>query len=245
MTNTIHSPAGTAEALQKILLESPDFEEFLDQLVAHSAATLSGYGSTSYVMSITVERRHRRTTVATSGGEALHLDEIQYGEGDGPCLHALRTGETVLIHEVATDSRWRSFLKAVGEAGVGSILALPIPLESETLAALNCYASEPHAFPPAAVLTAEGYAAIAAKALLLAARLDSHVRRAADLQSAMESRTIIDLAVGIVMGQNNCDQESAVDILRRASNTRNVKLREVATAVVAAVSGRAVTHFDS
>jgi AmiR/NasT family two-component response regulator len=53
------------------------------------------------------------------------------------------------------------------------------------------------------------------------------------------SRAVIDHAVGILMAQQRCDEDTAFDILRRASQNRNIKLRELATEIVATVSGNA------
>jgi AmiR/NasT family two-component response regulator len=63
----------------------------------------------------------------------------------------------------------------------------------------------------------------------------------------MESRTMIDLATGAIMAQNRCSQEAAMKILKIASSTRNVKLREIAASVVASISEdpRVRTHFDA
>jgi AmiR/NasT family two-component response regulator len=52
----------------------------------------------------------------------------------------------------------------------------------------------------------------------------------------MQSRTTINLAAGIVMAQNGCSHEAAIDILMKASSIRNTKFREVAAAVVASVA---------
>ena len=67
-----------------------------------------------------------------------------------------------------------------------------------------------------------------------------------NLAAALESRTIIDLATGIIMAQNNCNQETAIKVLRSASNTRNRKLRDVAALLVASVGKdpNVITHFD-
>jgi AmiR/NasT family two-component response regulator len=61
----------------------------------------------------------------------------------------------------------------------------------------------------------------------------------------MENRTVIDLAIGVIMGQNRCSPEDAFEILKRASNSRNRKLADVARSVVASVTSSAVeTKFD-
>lgn len=66
-----------------------------------------------------------------------------------------------------------------------------------------------------------------------------------DLGAAMESRTTIDLAAGIIMGQNRCPQNEAMAILAKASSGRNKKLRDVAARLVSSFDGApATTHFD-
>ena len=81
-----------------------------------------------------------------------------------------------------------------------------------------------------------------ASSVRLARQRESEV----DLRAALESRTVIDLAVGVIMGQNRCSQEEAVTILKTGSHHRNVKLRELATQLVASVgSAPARTDFEN
>lgn len=60
------------------------------------------------------------------------------------------------------------------------------------------------------------------------------------------ARSFIDTALGVVMGQNHCDHDTAFNILRRAASSRNLKLRDLAASVVESVSGDTyiVVHFD-
>jgi AmiR/NasT family two-component response regulator len=58
------------------------------------------------------------------------------------------------------------------------------------------------------------------------------------LQTALVSRAVIDQALGIIMGQNRCSADEAFDVLRRTSQNRNIKLRDIAADMVTAVSGR-------
>ncbi|MDF2050211.1 ANTAR domain-containing protein [Arthrobacter sp. Cr_A7] len=66
------------------------------------------------------------------------------------------------------------------------------------------------------------------------------------MSAAMQSRTVIDLATGAIMAQNRCSQAAAFQVLREASNSRNVKLRDVAATVVSSVAGGTdtFTYFD-
>jgi AmiR/NasT family two-component response regulator len=67
-----------------------------------------------------------------------------------------------------------------------------------------------------------------------------------NLEAAMKHRTAIDVAVGVIMAQNRCSQDAAITILRKASNSRNAKLHDIATAVIASISPQPSLHtyFD-
>ena len=56
--------------------------------------------------------------------------------------------------------------------------------------------------------------------------------RAENLEAALRSSRIIGAAVGIVMAEHRCTQEEAFQELRKASQDHNVKLRDVAEAIV-------------
>ena len=61
----------------------------------------------------------------------------------------------------------------------------------------------------------------------------------------MTSRTTIDVAAGIIMAQNRCSHETAMSILKAASSGRNLKVAEIATAVVTSIGQQVPrTHFE-
>jgi hypothetical protein len=76
-----------------------------------------------------------------------------------------------------------------------------------------------------------------ARTLPTALRLYEQSRLAADLQEALASRSTIDQALGVLMAQNRCTRDAAFAILRRASQHRNLKLREVAATVIERFTG--------
>ncbi|MEG9250067.1 GAF and ANTAR domain-containing protein [Arthrobacter sp. Soc17.1.1.1] len=110
--------------------------------------------------------------------------------------------------------------------------------------AVDLYARKPHAFTPELIEQVEAYAAEATLTLQLALRLAAHERTAAHLRAAMESRTNIDIAIGIIIAQNRCTPDTAISILQRASNGQNIKLRVLAEQIVASLASTpAPTHF--
>jgi len=234
------------EQLQDLVLDSSDVEELLNELTRLSASTFSQPGH-EVLCGITLQRKKKATTVASSDARAQSMDEVQYEFGDGPCLAAIRNGETTHVPDLEAEHRWPDYVQAVMERGIRSILGVPFALEGDAAAGLNLYAPDAHAFSGEDIELAEMYARQASKALLLAVRI-AHLSDARnDLSSALQSRTVIDLAVGIIMGQNRCSQDAAFGVLKNASSARNMKLRDVAAAVVESVSKSTdvTTHFDA
>ncbi|MEU0206548.1 ANTAR domain-containing protein [Streptomyces canus] len=57
----------------------------------------------------------------------------------------------------------------------------------------------------------------------------------------MRHRSVIDQALGVVMGQRRCTAEDAFGVLRSASQHRNIKLRDLCTELITNLTGRPPT----
>ncbi|TLM84693.1 GAF and ANTAR domain-containing protein [Pseudarthrobacter sp. NamE5] len=241
-----HSRETGTEGLNELVLTSSHVEEFLQELAVLAADQLFLPGH-DVSCSVTLVRHKRPATVASSDARARAMDEVQYHFNEGPCLTALGEEATVYVPDLESEQRWRDYLHAVDKRELRSVLAVPFQAEGGAKAALNLYSDQPDGFPPEFIEKAEQFAWQASRSLRLALRIAQLTDSRNDLSAAMESRTIIDLAAGAIMGQNHCSQETAMTILKRASSSRNLKLREVAATVVASVSQDASvsTHFDA
>lgn len=239
------APSTVLADIQDMLLNTPDVEVFLEELARHSAGMFSNSDSEVYC-GITLMRQRTAGTVASSSERARRLDEVQYAFADGPCLHACREGTQVHIPDFEKDNTWPEYNEAITGHGVRSVLAVPFPLPDDTsTAGLNLYSDRPNAFDAAAVQRADDYVVQASKGLQLAILLAQHSQTAANLRAAMESRTVIDVATGIIIAQNRCTQEEAIELIKKASSNRNVKLRAVAQAIVESAGGGQVqTYFQ-
>src|SRR3954469_24246266 len=175
----------------------------------------------------------RPHTVASSGELALRADEWQYDVDSGPCLHAMRSGEVVLVEDLATDDRWSQFQPHGVAAGVGSSLSLPLRSTVETAGALNIYSRTPHSFDDSSRSKAEEIASYTGLVLANAELYYAATARAEQMREAMESRAVIEQAKGILMSQQGCDADAAFFLLVRRSQTSHQKLRDVAKALVA------------
>lgn len=246
----LQEPGGLAAAetdisLQHLVLESPDIAAFLVELAMVAASRLSKPGNSIH-SGVTVMRNRKPQAVAASDAAATALDELQNGLGQGPCLTALRQKTTLLVPDLTEETRWGPYVRTAAEHGVSSILAVPLDLSGDADAVLNLYSGCSNGFSNEDVAMAEAFARQAASSLRLILRISQLREARTDLSAAMQSRTVIDMAIGAIMAQSRCDRDTAFNILTRTSSARNVKLRDVAATVITAISGEQgiTTHFD-
>jgi transcriptional regulator with GAF, ATPase, and Fis domain len=219
--------------LQNALLETKSVEDFLHEM----AVIASRQVTDGLSCGMTMEPHGRPLTVACSDELVSQVDEVQYRLDDGPCLHAMRDGEMVTIEDTADQAHWPVFESEAAEAGIRSCLALPLMAGGESVGALNLYARSASAFGDEETRRAESFAENASGALTLAKRLASYTALNEQLRASMASRSLIDQAMGIVMAREKCTQAHAFEMLRKVSQNTNVKLRDLAKAIVTSVTG--------
>ncbi len=227
------SRPGSGDDLVQLVLSTPTIEEYLDELVRRAEAldpVLAGCG-------VTLRRDGHVLSVATSSALAAHVDEVQYGLGSGPCLDSLASGEVIAVPDTAEETRWDGYPEHALLQGVRSSLSLPLRVDGAPLGALNCYASSPHAFGRTLSDRLSEFAERAQLALALAL----HNARQADvvdqLHRAMQSRSVIDQALGIIMARQRCTAEDAFAVLRAASQSRNRKVADIAAELISSTTG--------
>jgi hypothetical protein len=235
----------TVDQIQNLILESADFEDFLNELARFSAHQMAGDGDDA-LCGITLLRDRKAATIGWSSDSAREVDEIQYSLSRGPCLTAAEEEREVHVPDLFEEDRWGpDYAHAVAAHGLRSVLSLPFHLQGDAKAALNLYSDSPNKFDEKAAAKARGYTREISQALRLAVRFSLHADSATNLRATLESRTTIDIAIGIVMAQNRCSQESAARILADASSNSNVKLRDIARSLVESVGGTPTrTHFQ-
>ena len=181
--------------------------------------------------SISVLEGTRMATQASSDRRVAAVDVLQYEAGEGPCLDVItQEMTTVYAEDLTDDPRWPRFGPQAAAAGMRSLLAIRL-LADRTLGALNLYARLPRAYGATDRATGVIFATHAGIALAAAeARTEAH--RVEHLEQALSSRELIGQAQGILMERERITPDQAFDVLRRASQHLNVKLREVAQRLV-------------
>jgi GAF domain-containing protein len=187
-------------------------------------------------VSVTLAGKNGAFTPNASETIARTLDEVQYETGDGPCLNALSERHSVNASLADSDGRWPEFTLAAKTNDIGSILSVPLMVKDRSLGALNIYSRDTHLFDHTEEATASLLAQQAAAVLANAVAFADATALNSQLLDALETRDLIGQAKGILMAREQCDASTAFDILRRASQRTNRKLRDIAADLVASTT---------
>ncbi len=230
--------------LLDLVTGAQNLTESLDTLARMAGATLSQAtgGATECAV---VLHGGKHTTHAGTVDHARELASLELELGEGPLTDVLATGLPVAANHVSADSRWPQYRRHLRSAGYKSLMAVRLQPDDGAQSALAFFSARTAAFPQAVVAAGLGFADLASRSLRLVTELREARTSAADLRSALESRTSIDIACGVIMAQNRCSYREAFDIISRASSHRNVKLRKVAEDILDNLpDGAPRTHFD-
>jgi transcriptional regulator with GAF, ATPase, and Fis domain len=162
---------------------------------------------------------------AITGTLSAQADQVQFQEGEGPCLDTAMRERWTYTPVMDGTGRWpTSNQRLADELGVRSMFSCRLALGSApeaTLGGLGFYSLSPDAFSEADQLLAILLSSVTA--LLVNA-----ARQHRNLEGAVATRQAIGEAIGILRTQSNVTSEQAFQMLVAASMRTNVKLRDVA-----------------
>lgn len=221
------------EALRRFLAGEDDLNTLHTKIALIATETVPG----ADFASVTMLKFGKLSTPACTHKTAKLLDEKQYELGDGPCLAAMR--HRGLEHvSTASEERWPAFVSAAAENGVLAAMSVPLGNHETVVGALNLYSQSTAGYDDGACDVACTFADQLGVAVASATLYAESFELAHQLQQAMESRAVIEQAKGILMAAQRCSADEAFDILVRASQNQNRKLRAIATEIVERYSRR-------
>jgi GAF domain-containing protein len=149
---------------------------------------------------------------------------IQIEAGEGPMLAAL-SGDTVAVPDVAIEDRWPRWQIVAADAGIGSVLHVPMKAGDRTTGVLSLYNTKPQAF----TVDDEAIAHILARHASIAV---ATARHEVSMAQAVDARKLVGQAMGILMERFDINGDQAFAVLRRYSQDTNTKLRDVAQQLI-------------
>ena len=207
------------------------------EFAAHAIPGVDGAG----VGLIDADQGRATLQKASATAEFVHeIDVVQYDElREGPCITSMQSRRATVSGSLGSDSRWPRFGGRVARMDVHSALSLPLMVGEHVIGAINSYATSHDAFGEHAVQLGSQFAGPAAVSIYNAQLLVGARERAEQLQQALESRAVIDQAIGIIRSRSGASAEWAFARLVRMSQSENTKLYVIAERLVTEAVRRA------
>jgi GAF domain-containing protein len=173
--------------------------------------------------------------IAASDEPGRMLEHLQEQFGEGPCVDAFLGDAPVLAGDMHADPRWPSVGPLAARHGVHAVLGVPIDLGQGPVGTLNVYAAQPHRWDKADVAAIQAYTRVVGSLLLAAVRAHLRGQAATQLQHALDHRSLIEQAKGVIMQRRGIDQQAAFELLRTQARSTRRRLDEVARDTVRSV----------
>lgn len=177
----------------------------------------------------------RPTTAVYTDEMSPEVDAAQYEAGNGPCLEAWRRKCVVRIDDMRKGlQKYPEFAQSALDHGVLSTLSLPLIVADRGVGAMNLYARVENGFSEEDESLGRELATTAAVVMSNAEAYWRVYELNENLAEAMKTRAIIEQAKGMLMARSpELGPEEAFEVLRKASQRENVKLRDIARRIVA------------
>lgn len=172
-------------------------------------------------------------TVAPTDERVSSFDRAQYEFDGGPCLLAARTDRIVHFDLAEMGQLWPDLSITAHQSSIRRVTAAPLHHRAISIGSLNLYTDHSTA---ATILTTSDLLPV------LLGHLDRgldefglHLTSTAlahELLQGVETRALIDNAIGVIMGLRHCSDIQAADLLDSKARTEDISRRDAARRVL-------------
>jgi GAF domain-containing protein len=211
------------------LAQGHDVNELLTQLAADCARLLD----VNAVGLLLADARGALHVVAASSERVADLEAFQAQRAQGPCHTCYLDGRAVDVPDLAAAAaRWPDFAAVAAKAGIASVHAVPMRLRDDTVGALNLFGTTPGPLDVADLRLAQALADVATISLVQDRAIADKDVVVQQLQHALDSRVVLEQAKGVLSYSGDLEMAAAYAALRRYARDHNIKLTELARALV-------------
>ena len=170
--------------------------------------------------------------VTATSQVVVEIEQAQQETQEGPCVTAFRTQKPVVVHDIRDVSDWPAYSTVADRLELHSVVGFPLRYKDTRLGALNLYNRDPRDWTEDDVDVVGLFANMTTAFLVRKSELAEANELAEQLQSALDSRIVIEQAKGLLAGEHDISLDDAFDLLRSHSRNYNIRLAEVCNAVV-------------
>lgn len=229
MTSTDRAVRDTFVQLADTLVDEFDVIDFLDML-SHRTVELLQISACGVMVA---DHNDGLNVVAASSERTRSLELYQLQNVEGPCQECYQTGERVRSDDLADDDlRWPKFAPIARAAGFTAVEAVPMRLRDEVIGAMNLFSVTAQELDQQTVDLGQALADMATIGILHERVVRERQMLAEQLQTALDSRIVIEQAKGVIAERTGVSVQQAFGELRSYARRNNRKLADVAAAVI-------------
>lgn len=211
------------------LVDDYDITDMLHQLAVHCVELLDA-AAAGFMLS---DQRGSLQVIASSTERTRLLELFQIQADEGPCLDGFRTGELVLVPDLADAAdRWPNFAPEALQEGFRSVHAVPMRLRHQVIGALNLFGSRPGLLDEQDLSVARALADVATIAILQERAVRNSEVLTEQLQTALNNRITIEQAKGVLAHARNVNMDQAWELIRDHSRSTRTRAGEIAHQLV-------------
>ncbi|HVE62392.1 MAG TPA: GAF and ANTAR domain-containing protein [Mycobacteriales bacterium] len=211
------------------LVSGLDVMDVLSQLTADCSRLLD----VSAAGILLADPRGGLHVVAASSERTEELEAFQVQRGQGPCHDCYNDGRPVLVADLAAEAaRWPAFVPHAQALGYASVHAVPLRLRGNVLGAMGLFGTSAGALNDTDLRLGQALADVATVALIQDRAAADSAAVNEQLQHALDSRVMLEQAKGVLSYSGALDMPQAFELLRNFARHNNLKIAEVAAALV-------------
>jgi hypothetical protein len=177
--------------------------------------------------------------VAASDDRLQFLEDLQLRHSDGPCIDAFEQKVLVSSGDLTQEKRWSEFSVDAAAAGLGALLASPIPYASDAVGVVVVFSASAYAWTPEGEMALMAFTDLAALAIATGLQSAERGDRIEQLQQALDARVAIEQAKGVLIASDHITPRQAFERIRADARRQRRKIFEVAAEIVTAAQAPA------
>jgi GAF domain-containing protein len=216
-------------SLADTLVDDYDIIDLLDRLVSFSVDLLAAQAAGIML----ADHQGNLRVAAVSNEETETIELLQLQARQGPCMDCVHRAAPVSVPDLSkAGQRWPLFVAALQEGAYRSVHALPLRLRGNAIGGLNLFHREPGALPDSDLALGQALADVATIGILQERAIRRGEILTEQLQTALNSRVIIEQAKGVLAERGNLSMDDAFTRLRGHARGHNQPLSKLARQIV-------------
>ena len=221
----------------------PDWDSLSEALHEVIAAAIPLLRADGVGLMLADEQGALGWVTATNEAERA-FEQAERDLGEGPCVDAFTAGQVVWTADLRADPRWPRLGPAARTNQVRGVLSAPVLVDDQPIGTCNALTGVPRAWTEADAGAVRAFAGMLGRLIGSITDARHKTELTVQLQSALNSRVLIEQAKGVLMERQGVDAQRAFELLRHRARSSERKLADVARELLAP-SGQPVSRARS